>query len=66
MFVFRADSLTAHRRALDHPAVKAGDLIVEMHPWYAAYGTLPGDTMHGSKQRGVAASGALPPRMVSG
>jgi len=45
VLVYRGDSTLAHRRALDHPAVKAGHLVVEMHPWFAAYGTMPGDTL---------------------
>ena len=47
VLVYRADSATAHRRALEDPAVKAGELTVEMHPWFAAYGTMPGDTLRG-------------------
>ena len=43
--VFRGDSATAHRLAHDDPAVKAGRLVVEMHPWMCAYGTMPGDTL---------------------
>lgn len=47
VMVYRGDSATARRRALDDPAVKAGRLVAEMHPWYAAYGTMPGDTLRG-------------------
>ena len=47
VLVYRADSATAHRRALDDPAVKAGHLVAELHPWFAAYGTMPGDTLGG-------------------
>ena len=49
VLVYRGDSASAHRRALDDPAVKAGHLVVEMHPWYAAYGTMPGDTLRGAR-----------------
>jgi hypothetical protein len=45
VLVYRADSATAHRRTLDDPAVKAGHLVPEQHPWFAAYGTMPGDTL---------------------
>lgn len=49
VLVYRGDSTTTHRRALEDPAVKAGHLYVEMHPWFAAYGTMPGDTLRGVK-----------------
>ena len=49
VLVYRGDSTFAHRRALEDPAVKAGHLTVEMHPWYAAYGTMPGDTLRRQK-----------------
>jgi len=49
VLVYRGDSTFAHRRALEDPAVKAGHLIVEMHPWFAGYGTMPGDTLRGGK-----------------
>ena len=45
VLVYRADSTTARRRALEDPAVKAGHLVAEMHPWLCAYGTMPGDTL---------------------
>jgi uncharacterized protein YciI len=39
MFVFRADSLEeAKAMAEADPAVKAGRLVVEMHPWFSAKG----------------------------
>jgi len=47
VLVYRGDSTFAHRRALEDPAVKAGHLVVEMHPWLSAYGTMPGDTLRG-------------------
>jgi uncharacterized protein YciI len=47
VLVYRTDSATAHRRALDDPLVKAGLLVAEVHPWLAAYGTMPGDTLDG-------------------
>jgi uncharacterized protein YciI len=43
--VFRSDSTTARRRALEDPAVRAGELAIEMHPWWSAYGNMPGDTL---------------------
>lgn len=49
VLVYRGDSTFAHRRALEDPAVKAGHLVVEMHPWLAAYGTMPGDTLRDGK-----------------
>lgn len=45
ILVYRGDSTFAHRRALEDPAVKAGHLVVEMHPWFVGYGTMPGDTL---------------------
>jgi uncharacterized protein YciI len=44
VLVFRGDSASAHRWAMADSAVQAGHLTVEMHPWFAAYGTMPGDT----------------------
>ena len=39
MFVFRVDSMEEARRLCDtDPAVKAGRLKVEVHPWYSARG----------------------------
>ena len=49
VLVYRTDSATAHRRALEDPAVKAGHLVAELHPWFAAYGTMPGDTLARAK-----------------
>jgi uncharacterized protein YciI len=49
VLVYRGDSTYAHRRALEDPAVKAGRLTVEMHPWWTAHGTMPGDTLHVGK-----------------
>ena len=49
VLVYRGDSASAHARALDDPEVKAGRLAVEMHPWFAAYGTMPGDTLPGRR-----------------
>ncbi|MGH7729698.1 MAG: YciI family protein [Candidatus Eiseniibacteriota bacterium] len=51
VLVYRGDSAYAHRRALEDPAVEAGHLTVEMHPWYTAYGTMPGDTLRVPRQR---------------
>ena len=45
VLVYRGDSTFAHRRSLEDPAVKAGRLTVEMHPWWVGYGTMPGDTL---------------------
>jgi uncharacterized protein YciI len=45
VLVYRGDSTVARRRALDDPAVRSGRLAVEMHPWFAAWGTWPGDTV---------------------
>jgi uncharacterized protein len=45
ILVYRGDSTFAHQRALEDPAVKAGRLTVEIHPWWAGYGTMPGDTL---------------------
>ena len=49
VLVYRGDSAFAHGRALDDPAVKTGHLTVEMHPWFTAYGTMPGDTLPGGR-----------------
>jgi len=39
MFVFKVDSLQEAKALSDaDPAVKAGRLVVELHPWYAAKG----------------------------
>ena len=39
MFVFKVDSLEEAKALSDaDPAVKAGRLVVELHPWYAAKG----------------------------
>jgi uncharacterized protein YciI len=39
MFVFQVDSMEEAKALADaHPAVKAGRLTVEMHPWYSAKG----------------------------
>jgi len=43
--VYRGDAATARRRALADPAVRAGHLALEMHPWWCAYGNMPGDTL---------------------
>jgi uncharacterized protein YciI len=45
VLVYRGDSTVARRRALEDPAVRAGELKVEMHRWLSAYGNLPGDTL---------------------
>lgn len=45
VMVYRGDSTVARQRALEDPAVRAGRLTVEMHPWFAAWGTWPGDTV---------------------
>jgi hypothetical protein len=45
VFVFRGDSATARRLVLEDPMVKAGRLAVELHPWFCAYGVMPGDTL---------------------
>lgn len=45
VLVFRGDSASAHRWAMADSAVQAGLLTVEMLRWYAAYGTMPGDTL---------------------
>ncbi len=44
VLVYRGDSTAARRRALDDPAVRAGRLAVELHPWFVGYGSMPGDT----------------------
>lgn len=49
VLIYRGDSTFAHRRALADPAVKAGHLTVDLHAWFAGYGTMPGDTLHGVK-----------------
>jgi uncharacterized protein YciI len=41
VFVFRADSAEARRLAQQDPAVKAGRLRVELHPWMVAEGVMP-------------------------
>lgn len=45
VLVYRGDSTLARQRALEDPAVRAGHLTIEMHPWFAAWGTWPGDTL---------------------
>jgi uncharacterized protein YciI len=45
VFVFRSDSATARRLVLEDPLVKAGRLAVEFHPWFCAYGVMPGDSL---------------------
>jgi len=49
VLVYRGDSTYAHGRALEDPAVKAGRLTVEMHPWWTGYGAMPGDTLRAGK-----------------
>lgn len=49
VLVYRGDSTFAHRRALEDPAVDAGRLTFEMHPWWVGYGTMPGDTLRAGK-----------------
>ncbi len=49
VLVYRGDSTFAHTRALEDPAVKAGRLTVELHPWWTSYGTMPGDTLRAGK-----------------
>jgi uncharacterized protein YciI len=49
VLVYRGDSTTAHRAALEDPAVKAQHLAIEMHPWLSAYGTMPGDTLRAAR-----------------
>lgn len=49
VLVYRGDSAFAHTRALEDPAVKAGHLSVEIHPWWVGYGTMPGDTVGAGK-----------------
>lgn len=44
VLVYRGDSTVARRRALEDPAVRAGRLAFELHPWYVGYGAMPGDT----------------------
>jgi uncharacterized protein YciI len=45
VLVYRGDSTAARRRALENPAVRAGEFTVEMHGWMSAYGNMPGDTL---------------------
>jgi uncharacterized protein YciI len=45
IFVFRGDTAAARRLANQDPAVRAGRLSVSMHPWFCAYGVMPGDTL---------------------
>lgn len=45
IFVFRGDSAEAASHAATDPEVKAGWLHMELHPWIAAYGTMPGDRL---------------------
>ena len=45
VLVYRGDSTAARRRALEDPAVRAGEFRIEMHPWLSAYGNMPGDTL---------------------
>jgi hypothetical protein len=44
VYVMRADSASAARTLAQDPAVSAGLLTIELHPWTAAWGTFPGDT----------------------
>lgn len=45
VFILRGDSASAHQLASNDPAIAAGRLAFEVHPWYCAYGTFPGDTL---------------------
>ena len=45
VLVFRGDSATSWRIAQEDPAVRAGRLTAEMHPWTSAWGVFPGDTL---------------------
>jgi uncharacterized protein YciI len=45
VLIYRGDSTTARRRAHEDPVVRAGEFRVEMHPWFSAYGNMPGDTL---------------------
>ncbi len=43
ILVFGPDSLEAHRFSRQDPAVQAGRLSMELHPWFVSYGVLTGD-----------------------
>ncbi len=43
--VIRGDSAHAASLAGTDPAVRAGRLVAELHPWMTAWGTFPGDTL---------------------
>jgi tetratricopeptide (TPR) repeat protein len=42
VYVLDADSASAAARVARDPAVKAGRLVAEVHPWWTAYGVVPG------------------------
>jgi hypothetical protein len=42
VYVFASDSAGTAARVARDPAVKAGRLVAEIHPWWTAYGVVPG------------------------
>ena len=42
VYIFDADSASTASRVARDPAVKAGRLVAEIHPWWTAYGIVPG------------------------
>ncbi len=42
VYVYAADTAAARRLVARDPAVKAGRFVPELHPWWTAYGVVPG------------------------
>jgi len=45
VMIFKSDSATARLLVDQAPAVRAGDIVVELRPWLTAYGAMPSDTL---------------------
>ena len=45
VMIFKSDSAATRRLLERDPAVQAGQLSIELHPWATAYGAMPGDTL---------------------
>jgi len=43
--IFRGDSATARRLADADPTVRTGRLVIDLRPWWCAWGVMPGDTL---------------------
>ncbi|MFN8586359.1 MAG: hypothetical protein U0704_01050 [Candidatus Eisenbacteria bacterium] len=42
VLIFATDTLATRRLVFQDPAVKAGRFVPEIHPWWTAYGVIPG------------------------